>query len=234
VAVYSGKGGVGKTTVAVNLACTVARKGLKAGILDADIDCPNVAKMMKTTDTLGLDDDRIIPAESHGVKVVSMAFLQPAEGDAIVWRGPLIHKAIMELLEGTDWGRLDYLLFDLPPGTSDAPLTIMQKVQLDGFVIVTTPQELAKLDARRSISMIRKMGHKVLGVVENFSGEIFGSGAGQEISEEVGVPFLGSLRMRADYRDNSAPVVLTSTVVREEYEAIVKALEEVLASQSKN
>jgi ATP-binding protein involved in chromosome partitioning len=231
VAVYSGKGGVGKTTVAVNLACVLARQGKRVGILDADIDCPNVARMMKATNTLGMEEDSIIPAEAHGVKIVSMAFIQPGEEEAIVWRGPLIHKAITELLEATDWGELDYLLVDLPPGTSDAPLTIMQNLPLDGFVVVTTPQELARLDARRSISMIRKLNVEILGVVENFTGEIFGSGTGEELSREVDVPFLGSLSLRADYRDDSGPVALSSELVREEYEAILGGLEKSLAGK---
>ena len=228
VAVYSGKGGVGKTTVAVNLACVLARQGKRVGILDADIDCPNVARMMKAANTLSMEEDSIIPAEAHGVKVVSMAFIQPGEEEAIVWRGPLIHKAITELLEATDWGELDYLLVDLPPGTSDAPLTIMQNLPLDGFVVVTTPQELARLDAKRSISMIRKLNVGILGVVENFTGEIFGSGAGEELSREANVPFLGSLSLRADYRDGSGPVALSSELVRGEYEALLLGLEKSL------
>ena len=228
VAVYSGKGGVGKTTIAVNLACALAQQRKRVGILDADIDCPNVARMMKVTSTLGMQEDSIIPAEAHGVKVVSMSFLQPNEEDAIVWRGPLIHKAITELSEATDWGELDYLLVDLPPGTSDAPLTIMQNLSLDGFVVVTTPQELARLDAKRSISMIRKMNVKILGVVENFTGEVFGSGAGEKLSQEVDVPFLGSLNLRADYRDSSGPAVLSSVEVREEYEGLLQEMEKSL------
>jgi ATP-binding protein involved in chromosome partitioning len=228
VAVYSGKGGVGKTTVTVNLACVLALHGKRVGILDADIDCPNVARMMKATNTLGMEEDSIIPAEAHGVKVVSMALIQPGEDEAIVWRGPLIHKAITELLEATDWGELDYLLVDFPPGTSDAPLTIMQNLPLDGFVVVTTPQELARLDAKRSISMIRKLNVGILGVVENFTGEIFGSGAGKDLSREVGVPFLGSLSLRVDYRDGSGPVVLSSEPVRKEYDALLRELEKSL------
>ena len=233
VAVYSGKGGVGKTTIAVNLACLLAQEGKRAGILDADIDCPNVVRMMKVRDTLAMAEDRLIPAESFGVKVVSMAFLQPDEEEAIIWRGPLIHKAITELLEMVDWGVLDYLLVDLPPGTSDAPLTVMQNIPLDGFVVVSTPQELARLDAKRSINMIRKMNLRVLGVVENFTGEVFGTGAGEELGREMGIPFLGSLSLRADYRDDTGPAVLSSDAVRQEYEALLRRLEEGLRGGDK-
>ncbi len=140
----------------------------------------------------------------------------------------MIHKAITELLEATDWGELDYLLVDLPPGTSDAPLTIMQNLPLDGFVVVTTPQELALLDAKRSISMIRKLNVGILGIVENFTGEIFGSGAGEELSREAAVPFLGSLSLRADYQDGSGPVALSSKLVRGEYEVLLRGLKKSL------
>jgi ATP-binding protein involved in chromosome partitioning len=235
VAIYSGKGGVGKTTITVNLACVLAGQGKRVGILDADIDCPNVVRMMKASNTLIVDDDRIIPAEAYGVKVVSMAFLQPgSEDEAIVWRGPLIHKAITELLEGTDWGDLDYLLVDLPPGTSDAPLTIMQNLPLDGFVIVTTPQELARLDAKRSVNMIRKMGVTVVGGVENFTGDVFGAASSpQEFADQMTIPYLGALSMRADYSRSSGPAVLHSEAVRKEYEALVTQLEKRLAAQPK-
>jgi ATP-binding protein involved in chromosome partitioning len=165
-----------------------------------------------------------VPSEAFGVKVVSMAFFQPNEEEAIVWRGPMIHKAITELLEMTDWGELDYLLVDLPPGTSDAPLTIMQNLPLDGFVVVTTPQELALLDAKRSVNMIRRMDVQVLGVLENFTGEIFGAGAGRELARDLSVPFLESLTLRADYRNSVRPTVLISELVRCEYEAVVEEL----------
>ncbi|MBI4336408.1 MAG: Mrp/NBP35 family ATP-binding protein [Chloroflexi bacterium] len=234
VAVYSGKGGVGKTTVAVNLAVTLAQKGHRVGILDADIDCPNVVRAMKVDRRPEYDNERFIPSEKWGVKVLSMGFFQENEEEAIIFRGPMIHNAITQFLEMTDWEDLDYLLVDLPPGTSDAPLTIMQTIPLDGFVIVATPQELAKIDAKRSINMIRKMNLRVLGVVENYVGEVFGSGAGEALAQEVNAPFLGQLRLRSDYLDTSKPTVLLSPQVREEYEHIaeqvIRALEEKAAS----
>ena len=222
VAVYSGKGGVGKTTVAVNLAAVLANDGNQVGLLDVDIDCPNVTKVMGITDKPVYENGEIIPSERFGVKVVSMAFFQENEEEAIIWRGPMIHNAINQFLQMTAWGDLDYLVVDLPPGTSDAPLTVMQALPLDGFVVVTTPQPLANLDARRCINMIRKLKVNVLGVVENYTGEIFGQGAGGELAKEVDLPFLGSIALRSDYRDSSKPTVLASPEVMEEYQSIVK------------
>ena len=208
IGVYSGKGGVGKTTVAVNLAVTWAQQGAKVGIFDVDIDCPNVVRAMKVSEAPEVrEDKKLIPPERFGVRVMSMAFFQQKEEEAIIWRGPMIHNAINQLLQSTEWGELDYLVIDLPPGTSDSPLTVMQALTLDGFVVVTTPQELAKIDAKRSINMIRTLKVDVLGVVENFSGEIFGSGAGEELAGETDVPFLGRLELRSDYRDTSKPAV---------------------------
>ena len=224
IAVYSGKGGVGKTTVAVNLAVTLASQNERTGIMDADIDCPNVVRAMNVEREPGYSQGAFTPAEQWGVKVLSMGFFQQNEEDAIIFRGPMIHNSLTQFLEGTDWGEMDYLIADLPPGTSDAALTIMQSMPLDGFVVVTAPQSLAKLDAKRSINMIRKMNLPVLGVVENFSGDMFGSGAGEELSDEAGVPFLGRFALRPDYRDMSRPSVLLSTEVREEYETVVGEL----------
>jgi len=220
--VYSGKGGVGKTTVAVNLATYLATLGYSVGLLDADIDCPNASKVMGVTQRAQVTEGQIHPVEAHGVKVVSMAFFQEREDEAIIFRGPMIHNAINQFLQMADWGDLDFLVVDLPPGTSDAPLTIMQVLSMDGFVVVTTPQKLAAMDAKRSINMIKKLNINVLGIVENFSGEVFGSGAGEQLAVETGLPFLGSIALRGDYRDDSQPTLLLAPEVQKEYESIWK------------
>jgi ATP-binding protein involved in chromosome partitioning len=224
IAVYSGKGGVGKTTVSVNLAVSLASRGSKTGIFDADVDCPNIVEAMHATEGPKYTEETFLPSEMWGVKILSMGFFQENPEDAIIFRGPMIHNSITQFLEGTDWGELDYLFTDLPPGTSDAALTIMQSMPVDGFVVVTAPQNLARLDAKRSINMIRKMNIPILGVVENFTGDIFGEGGGEEISKDMGVPYLGSLSMSADYRDQSKPTVLSSNIVSAEYNIIVDNL----------
>ena len=229
IGVYSGKGGVGKTTVSVNLAVTLAQTGKDVGILDVDIDCPNVVRALAVAEKPEVgEDNRMIPPEAFGVKVMSMAFFQKKEDEAIIWRGPMIHNAINQLLQSTNWGKLEYLIVDLPPGTSDSPLTVMQTLSLDGFVVVTTPQDLSKIDALRSINMIKKLNIPVLGVVENFSGEIFGTGAGKALANLAKVDHLGNLSLKIDYRESVKPTVLTSLDVKQEYELVASNTLDVL------
>ena len=236
IGVYSGKGGVGKTTIAVNMAALLARDGDGVGLFDVDIDCPNVTRLLQTTErpsvseASGEEEGAITPPSCFGVKIMSMAFFHEDEQEATIWRGPMIHSAITQLLQVTEWGDLDWLVVDLPPGTADAPLTVMQTLPLDGFVVVTTPQELAKLDAVRSINMIKRMKLNVLGIVENLSGPIFGSGAGEDLARETDLPFLGRLEMREDYSNAATPPVLTSAAVADEYAALLSRLRERLDS----
>lgn len=230
IGVYSGKGGVGKTTVAVNLAVTLAQEGENVGLFDCDVDCPNVTRVLRVSEGPAHENEKFYPSSAFGVKVMSMAFFQESEEEAIIWRGPMIHNAINQFLQMTEWGSLDWLVCDLPPGTSDAPLTVMQTLNLDGFVIVATPQELAVLDAKRSINMVRKMKLNVLGIVENFSGELFGAGAGEDLAAEMGVPFLGRVAMRKEYLNARKPPVLVADAIAAEYQEIAANLRKVMRS----
>jgi ATP-binding protein involved in chromosome partitioning len=220
VAITSGKGGVGKSTVAVNLAVALAHLGAKVGLLDADVTGPNVPIMLGVTDyqPTATKDERIIPAENYGVKCISMAFFVKKD-DAIIWRGPMLDKAIRQFLRDVDWGELDYLLVDMPPGTSDAQLSLVQATQLSGGIIVTTPQEVALLDGRKGFAMFERMQVPVLGFIENMSYfqppnsnerfEIFGHGGGKRLAEQCNVPFLGEIPLDQKIRqggDEGKPI----------------------------
>tara|TARA_B100000029_G_scaffold110038_2_gene101711 strand:- start:25904 stop:26638 length:735 start_codon:yes stop_codon:yes gene_type:complete len=232
IGVYSGKGGVGKTTVATNLAVTLANQDKDVALFDCDIDCPNVTRVLRITEGPAQNGQKLIPPTRFGVKVMSMAFFQENEDEAIVWRGPMIHNAINQFLQSTEWGNPDYMIVDLPPGTSDAPLTVMQTLNLDGFIIVTTPHELAVLDAKRSINMIKKMNLNVFGVIENLSGGVFGTGGGQALAEEMNLPFLGSIKMRSEYTNSKHPASLESKSIDAEFTAITEELKsQIIASK---
>lgn len=220
IAVASGKGGVGKSTVAVNLAVGLARQGAKVGLMDADIYGPSIPLMMGAQDQRvhGTKEGRMIPLEAHGVKIVSIGFLLGKDAP-VVWRGPMVGRAVQQLVRDCQWGELDYLIIDMPPGTGDAQLSLGQGIPLAGGVIVTTPQDIALLDAGRGLSMFREMKVPVLGIVENMSyfacphcGEkthIFSHGGGRSTAERLKVPFLGEIPLDVDVRiggDTGAPI----------------------------
>lgn len=221
IAVASGKGGVGKTTVAVNLAIALAKTGASVGLLDADIYGPNIPMMMGVHDRLGARNNKIAPLERHNVRMVSVGFI--AQGDtAMIWRGPIVSKMIQQFLQDVDWGELDYLVIDLPPGTGDAQLTLTQAVPLTGAIVVSTPQDVALSDAKKGVNMFRKVEVPVLGIVENMSyfvcphcnerTEIFDHGGGKKASEEFKVPFLGEIPLDAGVRiggDRGEPIVVS-------------------------
>lgn len=192
VGVHSGKGGVGKTFIACNLALLLRADGFEVGLLDADVDCPNVPAFLNRTDDLEIDSEgRITPIVHHGVRIVSTGFVQKDDEPFIV-RGPIKHKVLVDFFEKTQWGPLDYLIIDFPPGTSDAPLSAMQLSGLDGVILVTTPQKESVADVRRAAGMARKLGVPIIGLIENMAGEVFGS-VGEELAKGLAIPFLGTI-----------------------------------------
>ncbi len=206
IAISSGKGGVGKSTTSVNLAMALSQLGAKVGLLDADVYGPNIPQMLglKNTDVSARDTplgQKFIPLEAHGIKVMSVGLLAEPERP-LAWRGPVLHKIITQFINDVEWGELDYLLIDLPPGTGDAQITIVQESPICGVVMVTTPQQVALSDVRRGIYMFRQVGVPVLGIVENMSYlldetgnsmAIFGTGGGEEIAKELSTPLLGQI-----------------------------------------
>jgi ATP-binding protein involved in chromosome partitioning len=220
IAVSSGKGGVGKSTVAVNLALALSRTGAQVGIIDADVYGPDLPLMLGTRGRPGMFDNRIIPVDAHGIKVMSIGLLV-GDKEPLVWRGPMIHTFIQQMLRDVLWGALDYLVFDMPPGTGDAQLSLSQIIPLNGVVMVTTPQDVALLDVRKAIGMFQRLNVPILGVVENMSyfiapdtgtrHHIFGEGGGQRVADEYGVPLLAQLPLDPDTRkggDEGTPITV--------------------------
>jgi len=220
IAVSSGKGGVGKSTVTVNMAVALKQEGYAVGIMDADIYGPNIPMMIGVTKEPIKEGDKITPAEGQGVKVISMGFFVP-EDTPVVWRGPMVHGAIQQFFRDVVWGELDYLLIDLPPGTGDVPLTLSQLVPLTGAITVTTPQEVALSDVRKGMTMFKKVNVPLLGVVENMSyfvcghcgerTEIFSFGGGEQAAKKFDVPFLGRIPLDPAIReggDQGSPIVV--------------------------
>jgi ATP-binding protein involved in chromosome partitioning len=222
VAVSSGKGGVGKSTVAVNLAVSLARDGARVGLLDADVYGPNVPLMLGVSrERPTVNVNKLVPIEAHAVRLMSMAVLKPGDEPMIV-RGPILHGLVRQFLQDVEWGELDYLIVDMPPGTGDVQLSLAQLVPVQGAVLVTTPQEVALADVRRALRMFETVNVPVLGVVENMSYfvapdtgtryNIFGEGGGLRLSEEYGVPYLGAVPLGIQVReggDNGVPVVVS-------------------------
>jgi len=210
VAIASGKGGVGKSTIATNLAVSLAMDGARVGVLDADIYGPNIPMMFGLEGRPRIENNKMAPFKAYGVEVMSMGFLMP-EGEAVIWRGPMLHKAIQQLFTDVGWSELDYLLVDLPPGTGDAQLSLAQSVPLTGGVIITGPQAVAVSDARRGASAFKTLEVPILGVIENMSGEIFGAGGGRDAAYDMGYEFLGSVELDPRIRvgsDDGTPIVV--------------------------
>jgi ATP-binding protein involved in chromosome partitioning len=220
IAVSSGKGGVGKSTVTANLAVALARSGQRVGLMDADVYGPNIPRMFGISERPPVVGGKIQPLEAHGVKLMSLGFLVERDAPAI-WRGPIIMKIVQQFLRDVEWGRLEYFLVDLPPGTGDAQLSLVQATHVAGAIIVTTPQEMAVGDALRGARMFERVGVPVLGIVENMSGfvdpesgrrfELFSSGGGQRLADELGVDLLGSVPLQprmAELADAGHPILV--------------------------
>ncbi len=213
VAVGSGKGGVGKTTISVNLAVALAMEGARVGLIDADILTPNVPIMVGlTSGRPRVIQGKMIPFEVYGLKTISMGFLTDA-ATPMIMRGPMLHSAIRQFFSDVEWGTLDYMIVDLPPGTGDAPLSLAQSVPLTGAVIVSQPQDVAVGDAVRSLGMFEQLNVPILGVVENMAGDLFGVGGGEKLAKDRSVPFLGRIPLEVDVRkggDYGRPIVVSA------------------------
>jgi ATP-binding protein involved in chromosome partitioning len=247
ILVMSGKGGVGKSTTAVNLTLALARRGLRTGLLDADIYGPSIPTMLGTQGHPQSTDGKTIePLSRFGVKLMSIGFMIENEKDAIIWRGPMLQSALVQFLTDVHWGELDFLVLDLPPGTGDVALSLAQKVKSTGAVIVTTPQEVALQDVYKAVSMCKKLSIPLLGVVENMSffvdsagvrHEIFGAGGGQKIAEHAQAPLLGQIPLDSSVRewgDGGTPIVQAAPdhVCAKAFASVADALLEKIATDS--
>jgi ATP-binding protein involved in chromosome partitioning len=248
IAIGSGKGGVGKTTISVNLAVALAKLGHKVGLLDADVYGPNVPLMLGTSSTPQIGEgNRIEPLEKYGVKVISVGFLNPGD-KPLIWRGPMLHSLIKQFLEQVHWGELEYLVVDLPPGTGDVAISLIQTVPLTGAVVAATPSDVALQDARKAIEMFRQVKVDILGLVENMSAfrcphcqqeiDIFSKGGGERTAQQFGLEFLGSIKLDPEVRrrgDSGNPVAAegeTSEHAKPFYDFARKVIERTRAAQA--
>ncbi|RPD37138.1 iron-sulfur cluster carrier protein ApbC [Candidatus Liberibacter solanacearum] len=247
IAIASGKGGVGKSTTAVNLACALKNKNKNVAILDADIYGPSIPKLLQLSGKAEILEKKILkPMENYGIKIMSMASLVD-DNVAMIWRGPMVQSAIMHMFQNVSWGQLDFLLIDMPPGTGDAHLTVAQKIPLSGVVIVSTPQDLALIDVKRAINMYQKMKVPIIGIIENMSYfvtsdtgkryDLFGNGGVRAEAEKMGIPFLESIPFDMDVRilsDLGIPIIIDNpnSVVSKMYQKISDRIQEYLLSKT--
>jgi ATP-binding protein involved in chromosome partitioning len=234
IPVISGKGGVGKSTVAVNLAISIAKTGAKVGLIDGDFYGPSIPTLMGGGQVVPDHEERLIPPVKYGIKYISLGFFLKNPDDAVIWRGPMFNKALNQMFEDVSWGALDYLIIDMPPGTGDAQISLTQLVKLAGAVVVTTPQEVALADVRKSMNMLRKVQVPILGIVENMAGlplpdgtvvPVFGSGGGEKTAREFGVPLLAQIPIDLAIReggDTGAPAACGTGATAERFEALAK------------
>lgn len=244
IAVISGKGGVGKSTVAVNLAIALAQTGAKVGLIDSDFYGPSIPTLMGGGDVVPDHEERLIPPSKFGIKYISLGFFLKHPDDAVIWRGPMFNKALNQMFADVSWGALDYMIIDMPPGTGDAQLSLSQLVKLAGAVVVTTPQEVALADVRKSINMLNKVNVPVLGIIENMSGlplpdgsilPIFGKGGGRQLGETLGIPLLAEIPIEIAIReggDKGTPVVCGESPSAEVFRKVARELTSIVSSRA--
>lgn len=243
IAVISGKGGVGKSTVAANLAVALAQQGLKIGLIDSDFYGPSIPTLFGGGEVKMDHEERLIPAEKFGVKYISLAFFLQNPDEAVIWRGPMFNKAQTQMFQDVSWGEVDICLVDMPPGTGDAQISLVQNTKLRGAVVVTTPQEVALADVRKAVNMLAKVAVPVLGIVENMAGfetadgevnYIFGQGGGEALAKQLSVPLLASLRLDPEIRasgDSGQPVAaVEDSKSGKSFRAMALKLLEILAN----